>query len=404
MKLIYFANVRLPTEKAHGLQIMKNCEAFASQSFEVQLIIPMRRNPDFEKIDSFVYYDVKRNFEIKKLKTVDPWWFIYGPQGSYIKLQSLLFMFKSYFYLRKFALDELKSAIIYTREEYLLPLLQRFSFSVVWEAHNLPSNKSYYVKYWRKCKKIVAISKGLKDDLVGLGIDREKIVMAPDGVDLGKFSAIGGSASGGQIANNKLQIREELGLPVDKKIVMYTGNFFTWKGVYTLADASKYLPDDCWIVFIGGSPHELNEFKKYLLQHEIQPLPDRTVSVQREKIKLVEHVNHQMIPSYLATADVLILPNSAKSEISSKYTSPLKMFEYMAAGKPIVASYLHSLREILDDTTALFFTPDDPADLARKVKQILDDEALGRSLSRNALEKGKNYTWQKRAEEILNMI
>ena len=383
MKLIYFANVRLPTEKAHGLQIMKNCEAFASQSFEVQLIIPMRRNPDFEKIDSFVYYDVKRNFEIKKLKTVDPWWFIYGPQGSYIKLQSLLFIFKSYFYLRNFAANELESAIIYTREEYLLPLLQRFSSSVMWEAHNLPSNKSYYVKYWRKCKKIVAISKGLKDDLVNLGVEAQKIVVAPDGVDLGKF----------QISNDKFQIRKELGLPVEAKIVMYAGHLYEWKGAATLLRAAwnfKAQMSNAKFVFIGGVKEDIVKFKEK--------------SEVLENVIIVGHKPPGEIPKYLVAADILVLPNSAKSEISSKYTSPLKMFEYMAAGKPIVASYLHSLREILDDTTALFFTPDDPEDLARKVKQILDDEALGQRLSLNALEKVKNYTWQKRAEKILNSI
>ena len=70
MKLFYIANARIPTEKAHGLQIMKMCEAFARSGLEVELIIPNRKNPI--KKDTFDFYDIERKFKIKKIFSLNP--------------------------------------------------------------------------------------------------------------------------------------------------------------------------------------------------------------------------------------------------------------------------------------------------------------------------------------------
>ena len=69
MKLIYLADIRLPTEKAHGIQIMKMCEAFAIQGIEVELMVPRRKNPIAE--DPFCYYGVKKIFKINKISSLD---------------------------------------------------------------------------------------------------------------------------------------------------------------------------------------------------------------------------------------------------------------------------------------------------------------------------------------------
>ena len=67
MKILYFANSRIPTEKAYGLQIMKTCEALAENGVSVDLILPTRKNRPFKGIDVFEYYGVKKNFEINIL-------------------------------------------------------------------------------------------------------------------------------------------------------------------------------------------------------------------------------------------------------------------------------------------------------------------------------------------------
>ena len=91
MKLFYITNARIPTEKAHGLQIMQMCEAFARQGFDVELVLPMRKNPI--KKDVFLYYGINKNFSIKYLSSPD-WLMRYAYLKRIIFLtQSILFAF-----------------------------------------------------------------------------------------------------------------------------------------------------------------------------------------------------------------------------------------------------------------------------------------------------------------------
>ena len=105
-----------------------------------------------------------------------------------------------------------------------------------------------------------------------------------------------------------------------------------------------------------------------------------------------------------SAADVLVLPNSGKTDISAKYTSPLKLFTYMASGKPIIASDLPSLREVLSERNAFLVKPDDPDALAAGIRYALEhpDEAAKRAAQ--ALEDVKRYTWESRAKHILEFI
>jgi glycosyltransferase involved in cell wall biosynthesis len=111
------------------------------------------------------------------------------------------------------------------------------------------------------------------------------------------------------------------------------------------------------------------------------------------------------VPTYLAAADVLVLPNTAKAAISRLYTSPLKLFEYMAAQRPIVASDLPSLRDILTPQhNAVLVTPDDPTALAAGIAQVLADPHLAERLTRQAAEDVKQYSWEQRATRIWQFI
>jgi glycosyltransferase involved in cell wall biosynthesis len=106
------------------------------------------------------------------------------------------------------------------------------------------------------------------------------------------------------------------------------------------------------------------------------------------------------VPELLARADVLVLPNPA-SAISTRYTSPLKLFEYMAAGRPIVSSDLPSIREILrDNVNALLVAPGDPMALASAIDRLLRDPALAARLARTALDEVPSYSWPRRAERL----
>src|SRR3989344_3910968 len=377
-KLIYIANARIPTEKAHGIQIMKMCESFGEllargsvgRGGEIELLVPRRLNPI--KQDPFDYYGVRRNFKITRLPTLDLITFGFGSLGFFI--ETILFLISSTICLLFGKYD-----ILYTRE-WLAGLFFR---NIVLEIHSLPAKPNFFhKKAWRRARALLVLTSFIKNELVKFGVPENKVLVLPDAVDLAKFD----------IKISKEEARRKLGLPQDKKIILYTGSFYLydWKGVDILLESAKNFGEDFLFLFVGGSGEEIEQIKsKYN---------------NLSNVLLTEHKPYTEIPYYLKSADVLVLPNKAGHKMSEQHTSPLKLFEYMVSGRPIVASNLPSLREILTEKEAEFFRPNDSMDLTRAIKKVLENVSFAEELSRNALRKAQNYTWAKRARRALDFI
>ncbi|MDP3935128.1 MAG: glycosyltransferase [Candidatus Giovannonibacteria bacterium] len=379
-KLIYIANARIPTEKAHGIQIMKMCEAFTAQGVNVELVLPRRLNSIKE--NPFDYYGVRKNFKITKLPTLD---FIALGLGQFgFFAETILFLIASKIYLLfsakgGSAYGGKNYDILYTREEWAGLFFKDFCM----EVHSLPAKPSFlHRKTWRKAKAILVLTSFLKAELIKLGINENKILILPDAVDLAKFD----------IKISKEEARKKLNLPQDKKIILYTGSFYLydWKGVDILLKAAEEFGTDFLFLLVGGSEREISNFKSQ--------------TSNLKNIKLISHKPYAEIPYYLKSADVLVLPNKKGNAMSEKHTSPLKLFEYMASSRLIIASDLPSLREILTEKEAMFFKPNDPKDLADKIKYILTNQNLANQISQNALQKAQNYTWSNRAYRAIDFL
>ena len=215
MKLVYIANLRIPTEKAYGVQIAKTCEAFADLGIDITLVVPYRISK--AKGDFFNFYSLKRNFKFKKIFLLD----IYLPG----KLNILALGFKniiSAIGLSIYALVK-NPDIIYSRDELSLYILSFFKKNLIYETHRFSNTrKFFYKRFIKKDLKLVVITDHLKDDLVKVGFRPENILTAPDGVDLDQFSL--------DISQN--EARDKLNLPQNKKIIAYTGHLFEWKGAH----------------------------------------------------------------------------------------------------------------------------------------------------------------------------
>ena len=370
MKLIYIANIRIPTEKAHGVQIMETCSSFSNQlRFDVELIVPSRFNNTNE--DPFVYYGIKSNFSIKKLPCID--------LVRFGKFGFLTELFSFSFFVAIFSLFK-KNSLFYTRDELIALLLHLMGKKITWEDHR--GDKNIITTILLKLNiKIVVISNGLKNFYLERGVSPERIFVAPDAADVEKFD----------ISLSKEDARKQLNLPLDKKIVLYMGHLYSWKGADVLAKSALHIEDKNTIyVFIGGTEQDLKKFRK-----EFAGI---------ENVYILGNKPLKETPIYQKAADVLIVPNSAKSNLSKLYTSPMKLFSYMAGDRPIVASDLPSLREILNENNSVLVESDNPKSLADGIRKVLNNNSLADKISRQALMDVQNYTWKKRAKNILSFI
>lgn len=360
MKITYVANIRFPTERAHGIQIGKTCEAFAAEGAEVELVATNRATGIAE--DARTYYGLRRVFPIRRV-----------PVPDIVQWGRMGFLIESMF----FALGARRHAgkgVVYCRDEWVLALLILLGVrSTVWESHTGAWNiAARFVA--RRVRALVTITEGLSDFYAERGIPRTKMLVAPDGVSLEDFVS----------PAPKEEVRKRLGIPAHAKLAMYIGGLGGWKGSDTLYAAAEKLPKGVTVAVIGGKKEDV-------------PM----LSASHPRMRFLGPRPYTELADNQAAADALILPNTGTSEISARLTSPLKLFTYMASGVPVVASDLPSIREVVDETSVFFVPADDPNALAEGIMRALENigEARQRAAAARALILG--YTWEKRAERIL---
>lgn len=372
-KLIYVANIRLPSELAHGLQIMKMCEAFSQAGNEVTLFVPRRFNRI--KGNPFEYYNVQKNFKILRLPCLDL--LPISPNRFFFLILSLSFYISAWFYslFRKFD-------FVYSRD-----FLAGFFFkNLILEVHSLPKNsKRFGSMVRRRAKCLVVLTSFIRQRFIDVGVSQRRIIVAPDAVDLKEFG----------LSVSVDFAKKELGLPLNKKILGYVGSLKTMsmeKGVLAAILSLRHLEESYILYLVGGSPQDVN-FYKILAKNE--GLADR--------VFFTGEVRHNAVPQYLSAFDYLVAP-FPENEHYSYFMSPLKIFEYMATGRPIIASDLPSIREILNENNSVLVRPGDDRELASAVRRLSEDPTFGQRIATGALVDIQKYTWGKRADKILSFI
>jgi len=370
MKIIYIANIRVPTEKAHGYQVVKVCENLATLGHGVELWVPYRLN--FIKENIFEFYKVKNNFKVRYIGRFDFFILenIIGSKISFL-MQSLSFLFLVW-------ARNVRNKVIYTRNPEIIWLLQKYNCTF-FSAHNWPVKKEKFFKHLVKNSQgIVANSFGTREVFQEKGFS--KITVVPNGVDLEDFEF-----------DNKDEIF--VTNSKNKIVVMYVGHLYHWKGVDTIVECAKNISDEDFVfVIVGGVKEDVERHNKIIKHYQL------------ENVILTGTQSHSLIPKYLKKADILLLPNLAVSEESIKYTSPIKMFEYMASGKPIIASKLPSIEEVLSENNATLISPGNYKSLIKELMKFKADP----NLYKNKADVAKNdvlaYTWSNHAKKLMKFF
>lgn len=364
-RLIYVANIRLPTEKAHGLQIMQNCEAFADNGVEVTLWAARRHNtPELRTVsDPWAHYGVKHNFAIHRLPSLDLQTWDGGRPGWWARS---LFLLQEVTYLLSLLVWALlhRADVFYSRDPFLLLLLTLLKprHALAYEAHTRPAGG---VGRWvqrqvlRRVGTVIPVTRKLGEDLAELaGLNPAAFVVAHDGIRQERFAH----------APTQGEARAALGWPAGAFIVGYIGRLQTMavdKGVGTLIDALRPI-DGVTLALVGGPDDLAEEFRQHWL----------TLGLPADHFINAGQVTPDRVPLYLAALDVCAMP-FPWTEHFAYYASPMKLFEYMASRRAIVASDLPSTAEVVThETSALLYPPGDAKALSAALLRLLDDPAL----------------------------
>lgn len=363
MRYITFG--RMPTEKAHGLQIAKMCEAFTANNVHVSLVTPKRSNDIHLNVRD--YYNLKTPLQHFEAPVFDVIGSIKKVTSFHHYLHELLFAWAVFF------MHIPKEVVVYTRSATVAYVCGIKGNTVIAEQHFWPTRGSKLHSFMLSfAKHIPCNSEGTCNLCLEHGL--QQAFVAHNGVDQSFLKE----------SITKTQARKNLGVSVDGKIIMYIGSLGDWKGVDTLAEAAKNFGEGVTTVVIGGTDDELLEWKeKY--QH----------------VTFLGSRPYNEIGQHQKAADVLVVPNNPISEESRSYTSPIKIFAHMASGVPMLVSDLPAMRNILSEDTAFFFRAGDSVSLEESVSQIIDNEEEANNRAQNAYQKSSEYTWDSRARNII---
>lgn len=379
MRLLYLHDYSINEQMANVIQVLHMCQAFASMGLDVTLATPECNGVDSKQIRGIaaeiINKDIKFGFiNYKKIK--------FGGHldliGGYPGVKALL---KDY-----------KTDVCFLRNCLFLNLLLNKDIPVIYESHNAVLHHTKWVNNLlvdslressgsTSFLKFVCISDALANYWREQGMPSEKIIGLHDAVDAEAYK-------------NPVQkevARDILSLDRRKKIVLYAGSLYKNRGIENIINLARHFRELIFIV-LGGTKKETENYENIVRNDGV------------DNVEFKGHVLHHQVKMYLYAADVLLMTWTKKVP-TINYCSPLKTFEYMASGRPIVGHAFPTIKEVLEDgVTAFLADPDSFDDLRYKLRLAINSGAAS-TVGRRAREDALNrHTWDSRCRNIVNGI
>jgi glycosyltransferase involved in cell wall biosynthesis len=371
VKVLYLSPGNLPSKWAHTFQVVKMAEALAAQVERLELVTARSLLPSrINRIDLHGWYGVSPQLRIVRLPVHAR---LRGECFSHDASPRFDFVAAWYARLRR-------PDLVYSRS---IPAAERCAASglaTIVESH-IPVGHPQFAQLRAAAdhtalRRLVTVSEVLREEWIAAGLPAAKISVWPDAVDLERF----------EHSPPLPAARDALRLPREGALAVYCGHFYDEKGVPTLVDAARLLRK-ATVQLVGGWPADIERMR------------ERAQGC--ETLRCCGFVENARVPLHLAAADVLVLPNSARFP-QARTTSPLKLFEYMAARRPIVATRIPALAGLLrHGENAWLVAPDSAEALAEGIESVLASPALAERLAEQAWRDVQNYTWKRRAADVL---
>jgi glycosyltransferase involved in cell wall biosynthesis len=372
VKIACVASSIIPSTTANSIQVMKVCQALVQAGHSVELWVPGKPADDVNWTRLASQYGLGAPFPVHWIAAGSKW---RRYDLAWEALQAAI----------KWGAD-----LVYTWMPQAAFLGLMDGLPVILEVHDRITGKTgplVFHAFLRTPgkKRVLAITGALRRVLekgFHYHFPEKEIVIAPNGVDLDRYRNLPEPAAA----------RRQLGLP-ECLTVGYTGHFYTGRGMEVLEALAHRYPA-VQFLWVGGRPEAVREWQTRLDQAGLG------------NVHLTGFVENRVLPVYQAAAEILLMPYEhsiagSSGGNSADICSPMKMFEYMAAGRAILTSDLPVIHEVLNEANAVFCPPEDAGAWTAALRQLLENPELRIRLGAQALRDSQQYTWLARAERSL---
>lgn len=379
MKIVYATNVRIPSERAHGRQIAHVCRALWNLKHDVEVLAPYREN--VVQQDFWTYEHLSKDIKLTYVGATD---YIKKRWPGAIKLWAMNRMLRREM---PAIIADREPDIIYTRSPALLPSLLKTGVPVVLELHQLPRfARHLFVEECNACARVACLTSPMRDVLLKWGVKASKLMVEGDAVDLDRFENLPSQA----------KAKAKWNLKTERMVVGYVGRLMTLgkeKGVSTLLEAlAATKKDERFFGFVVGGPDgDKKHYEKMA----------KKLGLTEDDVLFAGEIPAADVPASLSACDVLAMPFPDLPHYRT-HMSPLKMFEYMAADRPLITSDLPTVRDVLDEKTAVFCEPGSTKSFVRAMEWIADNPQDAAARSAAAASLVRRHTWQERMARILD--
>jgi glycosyltransferase involved in cell wall biosynthesis len=361
MRIVFISAAKIPSDTANSIQVMKVCQAFTQMGHDITLLVPGNQPSAISHQQMQSHYGLQVTFSIEWMAVRNRRLFPWKANWRALHLDPDL--------LYDWPLQSAVLGLLSGKPSLL-------------EIHDLPTGRfgplwlRFFLIYPGR-KRCLPITGALR---CALDLPEKLTVIAPDGVDIERYRDLPNADS----ARRQLHLPEAL-------TVLCTGHLYGGRGTDLFLKLATKFPL-VRFVWVGGRPVDVEFWK------------ERATNLTN--VTFTGFVPNEQIPLYQSAADVLLMPYGRAVTTSSggntaEICSPMKMFEYMAAGRAILTSDLPVLREVLDETKAVFSPLEQVEAWESALGGLLADPQRRQVLGQSARSAVEQYSWVKRAQRVL---
>jgi glycosyltransferase involved in cell wall biosynthesis len=386
MRIAVVAPSEIPARRANTVQVMKMAQAMAALGHDVRLVAPASKDALLVKSadwDSLAYhYGLQTRFQVEWLP-VRPCFRRYDLGLAAVN------------WARDWG-----ASLLYTRLPQAAAIASLRGMATILEVHDMPQGKAGPLLFriflrGRGARRLVVITRSLLKDLrdrLAAPEDETFTLVAPDGVDLSRYTNLPGIQEARQLLPER--VRQQLS--VERMVAGYTGHLYRGRGVELMLEVACRLPEIVFLL-VGGEPNDVQNLEVQVRQKGLS------------NVILAGFVPNAELPVYQAACNFLLMPYQQHVAASSggdiaSYLSPMKLFEYMACGRPILSSNLPVLQEVLQPEFAILLPPQDANAWVAALRGLAGDDKRRAELGQLAQLNAAQYSWEERAKRVLKGI